>query len=209
MRRNQTLASLLPLVLYITFSACGTSRYYFRPVEKAMAESLRGFPAAEYEVSMGPERWGEVRIWSEGAELRKQNGPEQDGIERGVVIIGFEIENNSGVPLELDVAETRLRVNRAGASEAVDCNADKPSADVRAAPHEVHRTRLDFSLPKGVQPKDVESFRVRWVVSGPGQKRYEQHTAFVRLESTYAPYHWHHPWRYGYGYGFWFGPYCW
>ncbi len=202
MRCNRNLASLLPLVLCTAFSACGPSRYYFRPAEKLRAESLDGFPAAEYEVSVGAERWGEVRIWSEGAELRSHGGP-----ERTVVIVGFEIENNSEAPLQLDLTETRLRVIRAGESEVVDCQADPLPAEVRAGPHTVHGTRLEFWLPENVRPVDLKAFRVRWVVRGPGQQRYQQHTAFLRAQPVYARYYGYHPWRFGYG--FWFGPDCW
>jgi hypothetical protein len=33
---------------------------------------------------------------------------------------------------------------------------------------------------------------MRWVVQGAEGKRYEQHTAFLRVEPAYAP-HWHYP----------------
>lgn len=205
--RWKILSSLLVLVPCAAFSGCGPSRYYFRPAEKAVAESLGGFPAAEYEVSIGGQRFGEARIWSEGVERQ-----ERDGVARGVIKIGFEIENTSEAPLDLDVAETRLRVIRKDAKAAVDCRPGPSVSEVRAAPHEVHSSHLDFALPEGMRPRDVRAFRVRWVIraSEKNEQQYEQYTAFVRLEPIYASYYWYSPWYYGYPYsyypygGFWF-----
>jgi len=216
-RRSFTPGSLAALALCVACSGCGPGRFYFRPTEKVVAESLRGFPAAEYEITLGTRRCGEVRIWSAGAEWRGEGNA-----RRGIVILGFEIENNSDEPLTLAVAETSLRVIRPAPREGEDSRPEPPATDLDAAPHQVRSTHLEFPLPEGVRPRDLEAFRVRWVLRGTEGQPFEQHTAFVRLEPVYPPYWYYYPyypWPYWYGYGYgygypcgygpWFGPYRW
>jgi hypothetical protein len=215
---NLTPMSLVALVLCVALGGCAPGRYYFRPTEKVVAESLGGFPAAEYEISLGGKRAGEARIWSAGTEWRGEGSA-----KRAIVLIGFEVESNSDLSLALTGTETTLRVIRPAAKEAADLTPEPPVPELGTAPHQVQHTLLAFPLPEGVRPQDLEAFRVHWVVHGPEEQAFQQHTAFVRLEPVYPPY-WYYPYpyygwpywygygygyRYGYGYPYGYGPYWW
>jgi len=189
---------LLPLLL--TLASCNTATY-FRPTEKVSAESEDGFPAAEYELADGPTRWGELRLWSGGAEVR-----EMEGEERTVLIVGFEVENTSDAAIHLEVERPTLDGVFVTGTEGEAESAAPPSrASVEADTVQVFQ--FVFPLLSGVRPKDIGGFRLPWSVRDEAGASYRQFTNFVRLwVPSASPYYGY----YGYGYyGFRYRAYCW
>lgn len=195
----------LALTLLALASACGTSRQHFRPAEKASAEAPGGFVAAQYDVEIARTRWGEVRVWSEGAGA--SDAQESDDT---VLHVGFEIENSLDQPLELNLARTRLEDVRVG-QRSIELDATETTGQPSADGGSVGQVSLAFVLPEDVSASDVSSFRVRWQVLGPDDVHYEQHTPFNRVRRPhhypywgyryggwgYYPQHYHWHWRHG------------
>src|SRR6185369_3936734 len=79
---------------------CWSPRY-FAPREYMGAAGPDGSPAALYQVpaAAGVLPSGEVRVWSRGAGARFTD----DNREVVELHVGFEVENNSEQPLQLDV----------------------------------------------------------------------------------------------------------
>ncbi len=172
-------------------SGCGTSIGYFRPAERAFAEGPSGRPAAEYELGREGIRWGEVRVWSNGTARRD---------ERTELHVGFELENVLDDAIELDVDRVRVESLDAGDQVIQSLMSVAPNGVGTAAPHAVQRVDFTFVLPENVDPDDVLSFRVHWLLYGPEDWVYEQYTPFVedRPVAVYAP----SPWYFGFNFGY-------
>src|SRR5690606_5380827 len=82
----------------------------FVPTERAEAVSPHGYRAAIYDVVMGGEVVGEMRVWSEGAFM--ENLP---GKDRALLHVAFRLESNGP---ELQIESSHVRVGRV----AVDGN---------------------------------------------------------------------------------------
>ncbi|MEM7199074.1 MAG: hypothetical protein AAF628_02345 [Planctomycetota bacterium] len=208
----RTLQITAVLSALLVLSACSASRRYFRPAERANAQSPEGSSAAEYELGQDGAPWGEVRVWVDEVARR-------DDVTTAHV--GFELENVTDEPLRLDVR--RLRINDLDLGDRVlgSIETGYPEPVATASPHQVHVVRLPFVLPDNVEPADVRSFNVHWWLQGPQDWTYEQHTRFV-VHRPFAPrpyfrpygfgpyFPWRpyfYPWRYGFGFGYgWCGP---
>lgn len=203
------LTNTIALCLVALATSCASNRY-FRPAERANAETADGFLASQYELDINQQRWGEVRVWSEGAWVWAEEG-ESDTL----LHVGIEIENALDSPLALNLAETRIEEVRVG-----DITIDRiDTHDIVGEPqvdgHTVGKVHFEFTLPEGYSPRHVRSFRMRWQLLGPDDVLYEQHTPFTSQRSRwghrryYAPPHWY--WRpafVGWGFGYRSG-WCW
>ena len=178
-------------------TASCTSYRAFRPAEKTLTETPDGTPAAIYDLRVGNDRWGDVRVWSNGAEYR-----EVQGDDRTVVHVGFETRNTIGAPLALDLAHTQLEAIQAGPRALGAVAPSTTSGEPRTAPHSVSRLDFEFTLPSGVSVGDLQSFRIHWWIHGPGELAYEQFTDFVPQPAYYYRryYYWYDPWYFGPGF---------
>jgi hypothetical protein len=192
---------LLPL-LGLGLLSCSASRQYFRPAERARAESMSGRAAAEYDLGVEGTRWGEARIWSDGARSTRA-----DGERRSSLHVGFEVENALDTPLSLDLSETRLEGVMVDGRRLESVSPAQPWPEAEAAPHQVMHIDLVFELPDVDSVRDIGPFRVRWVLLGPDGWRYEQHTGFLvdyPARTHYHEYYWGPPpwgWTWGWGWG--------
>ena len=195
------LAQATGLLTLAALTACGASKQFFVPAERAVAQSPSGYPAAEYVLGADGIPWGEVRVWSTGAEVRR------NALGSNTVIsIGFEIENTTDETLELDIDLTRVESIEDGQETIPARGPDPVTIDTTADKHSVQLVDLEFSMPEGIDPDDMDAFRVRWLLRGPDRTTYEQHTSFLRIKRYYYPryYGGYDPW-----YGRWGWPYCW
>jgi hypothetical protein len=199
------------LLLALLTCSCGTSRAWFRPAEQALTESASGFIAAQYELRDGQDRWGELRVWSTGAERRDEDGgkaPRSRSLTR--TTIAFEIENTSADELELVAGETRLKEVETRARRIDELTPTEPAVPIRVAPNTVASVRFRFTFPEDTDPDDIDSFRVTWVLQSPKGKRFAQFTTFVPsysrgYRSHYRRGYWHSPFWYPpvvFGFGF-------
>lgn len=184
------------IALLLLCAGCATSHRAFEPSAKEVAETGTGGLAAVYELRT-ESRWGEVRVWSDGAELR-----EVDGVERTFVHVGFETRNTCEARLELDLAHTRLEAIDAGPHAVDDLAASGGDGDPGTPPHQVGTFDMEFELPEGVRPTAVRGFRVHWWIHGPDGQLYEQFTSFVPLRTRWHPTYYYDPWLFGFQYGF-------
>jgi hypothetical protein len=183
-------------VLLGALPACTATHQHFRPAERAHAESRGGRPAAEYDLGVEQRRWGEVRVWSDGARYAA------DGPQPGTrVHVGFELENALDVPLVLDLGETRLEGLEINGELFAALSPATPHPEHAAAGHSVRFIDLMFVLPKPVPADEVGPFRVHWVLRGPDDWNYEQYTGFVEDYPPPRPYWGPTYWHVGYGFG--------
>ena len=201
---------LLPLVL--VQAACWGPRY-FVPREHQDGTGPSGHPAAVYAIpaeAPGATALGELRIWSAGTRARY----DEAGEERVELHVGFELENNGSVPLQLDLASVRCE-------ELVVDGLLKPPPAVHLAegsglalPGATVRVDTMF-LPPADAPRDVDSFSIRFAVLDGERKAVQQVTPFgpqsraamwrddpyfYSWNSRWGP-GWGPPWALGYGPG--------
>jgi len=193
MRRAALFAVLLAL------PACWSSRA-FTPRERVDAQGPGGVPAALYAVPAaepGAPSTAEVRVWSHGARARFTD----DDREITELHVGFELENNGTAPLRLDaegiVCEELLL-------DSLLQPALKPvrvQGDGAAAPGQTARVDLLFE-PATDKPRDIDSFRVRFIVRDGERAALQQVVPFGPwTQGLDDPY-----WRGGYAFGW--GPGC-
>lgn len=160
----------------------GCARRDFVPTEKVEAASAEGFAAAEYDLSTKDGDLGNARVWSSGAEEVDRPG----GGEETVLHVGFEVENTSDAPLRLPADGVRLESVRLddGVLEGIPVTRiDGPEV---IAPHESARIHASFAMPAGIEPEDMDDFRVRWELRSNGTVHTEW-TPFVDSAYAYAP----------------------
>jgi hypothetical protein len=170
---------LLTVLVSVLFGGC--ARRDFVPTEKVEAASPDGFAAAEYDLSTKDGDLGTARVWSSGAaEVDRQGG------EETVLHVGFEVENASDEPLRLPAEGVRLESVRLddGVLEGIPVTRiDGPQV---IAAHESARIHASFVMPAGVEPEDMDDFRVRWELRSNGTVHTEW-TPFVDSAYAYSP----------------------
>lgn len=170
----------------------------FEPGERATATAPEGYTAAEYLLATAQGDIGDVKVWSRGAQVMRVQG-----IEATVVQVSFEVDNSSQEPIEL----TELSLDSATFNEHVKSGIAPARIDgsTTIEPGRVSQISAYFPLPPGISPREVDAFRVRWRLYGPGIS-YTQHTPFTestdeQLVYYYTPYYdpfyydwyFHHP----------------
>ncbi len=203
----------------IALTSCATARRHFIPREDVRAQSLCGWPAAQYILTIDSQNAGEAKVWSEGA-----FDGDVDGDERTILHIGFEVENRTGGELTFDVDQCRVVDVQCDEGRIANLGANEESGKLQVAAGQVGLMDFEFVLPRNIEPRDLNAFRVEWTLSTPGGA-YAQSTPF-RIDSQryYRPrsyYYDYNPW-WGFGTGFavghvssrfWFGPHwhrwCW
>lgn len=177
----QSKAILLALTTASLLSG-GCARESFMPAEKISGVSPQGYSAAEYDLSTKQGDFGEVRVWSAGAKEVSYQGR-----ERTVLHIGFEVENISDAPLRMPAEGVRL--DSVGLDDSVlegiaVSRLDGPTA---IAPNESARIDATFLLPEGIEPDDLDNFRLRWEIRQNGTV-YAEWTPFVEQAYPYDRY---------------------
>lgn len=183
-----------PILLLLLLAGCASSYRAFQPAEKEITETAGGRLAAIYELRTS-KRWGEVRIWSNGAETREAD-------ERTVIHVGIETRNACETPLELDLAQTRLEAIDAGTHAVGNLLASHTAGEPRTLAHTVGTFDFEFELPQGVTPSSLRSFRLHWWMHGPEETVYEQYTSFVPVRVYRRPMFYGDPWLFDVNYGF-------
>ena len=178
------------LLLALNVAGCQTPSAYFWPAEPTVVETVDHVPGAQFELRDKQGRVGELRVWC----LRAEEGEVSDDERRPLtyVDIGLELENNSKEELEFVLGEARLRDVQTSEQRIDSVALFQPSEapfesgdTVRVAPDSVSTTYMSFELPTGVRPKDIQSFRLQWVVRSSGQRRFTDLTSFVRARRRY------------------------
>lgn len=218
--RNEGMLRLPAALGLVVLSACAASREHFIPREQVRAQSPRGWPAAQYDVTIAGEDAGEAKVWSEGTMRADVNGE-----DRTILHVGFEIENRSGAEMHFDVDRARVVDVQGDGERFADLGAHAESGRLHIASAQVGLIDLEFVLPRGTRPTDIDVFRVQWVL-GTSKGEYAESTPFrVDTQRYYRPHYdyygpYYSPW-WGFGTGFaagrfssriWWGPrwgYCW
>lgn len=189
------------LLVLLSATASCSSYQPFLPAEQTLTQTPGGAIAAIYDLRVANQRWGDIRVWSNGAETR-----EIQGQERTVVHVGFETRNTSAHPLALDLAHSQLEAVKAGAKAIAAIPPSTTTGEPQTPAHSVGRVDFEFVMPSGVTPSDLESFRVHWWLHGPGELVYEQFTDFVPQRTYYyRSYYPYQPWFFGPGF-YWCAP---
>lgn len=153
----------LPLLLLLLLpSAACWSPQSFAPRERMDAEGPGGVPAALYPIPAAradAPSTAEVRVWSHGAQARFT----ADDREITELHIGFELENNGGAPLQLDLgAVTCEELMLDGLLQPV-LQPVRMEGNGTALPGQTARVDVLFE-PATTHPRDITTFRIRFVV---------------------------------------------
>jgi hypothetical protein len=169
----------------VTLLACGGAREQFTPAERATAQTYEGYTAAEYAIDGRRGELGDAKVFTRGAFRARV-----DGRERTLVHVGFLIENNARYPIRL--RPERLRLDSATVDEYVLQNVEPTRIEGPAVvrPGDEREINVYFALPPGVDPQNVDAFRVSWALAFNGDT-YAQRTPFVELKEVYyhTPYY--------------------
>ncbi len=184
--------------LLLLCTACW-SPSYFAPREHADATAPGGMPAANYAVPTGASDappTAELRVWSNGAKARFTD----DNREVVELHVGFELENNSAIPLQLDLGAIAVE------ELVLDGVLQKPlvplhiAGDGLSLPKTTARVDAIFE-PGTTYPRHIDAFAVRFRVTGDGREMLHQVTPFGPHVRSYDRYH-DSGWGWGWGFGF-------
>jgi hypothetical protein len=171
---------------------CGTSREYFRPRENQRAQSPLGHPAAQYTMQAGEKPWADVKVWSEGAWV-----PDDDD-ERTILHVGLEIENRTDATITLDAPAARIENMETSRGPVGALRPLDVDHAIDVGPKKVGLIDLEFALPAGVRPRQIESFRFTWGLSSETHQ-HDENTPFRRdLERRVRA----HSYSYAIGFGY-------
>jgi hypothetical protein len=168
-------------------AGCATTEN-FTPAERATATSPGGEAAADYEMVVDGERLGDAMVWSNGA-YRAENG-------RTVVHIGFRIENETDVPIEIEAEDLELRAEGGGRI----LQRDEPVAiegPTSISPGRDGVLSVYFLMPDGVSPQEIDAIRLTWTARA-ADLAYSQRTPFLErpMEARYMPHPYYSPFYY-------------
>jgi len=155
----------------LVFAAGCVTSENFTPAERATAISPEGYTAADYELVAEGEHLGDAMVWSNGAY-------ERDGDT--VVHVGFQIENVTDTPIELNSDDVQIRVQAEDTTVSVE-GPTLVSGSTVIPPGTERTAALFFELPAGISPDDVYAFRVSWAAHS-GSLEYEQRTPFMEYD---------------------------
>lgn len=194
-------AALLVPLLFVQ-AACWGPRY-FTPREHVDGTGPKGHPAAVYAVPAADATQpalGEVRIWSEGA--RAGYDEQEEEVVR--LHVGFELENTSSEPLQLDLAGLVCEEMAVDGLLLPAFGMLRADGDGYAPPGSTARVDATFQ-PAAEAPRDIEGFAIRFAVLAGQRQALRQVTPFgPRLQqATPAPYYWGGfgpGWGFGWGY---------
>jgi len=186
--------------LVASLVSCMSRPEPFAPTEHATAVTRKGQRVAEYEVIAGGRVAGETKVWSTGAFEEK----EPDDRERTLLHVAFMLESTDQEPIQLEVDNVALDSVDAG-GKAFSIAHPKYVEEKKDAADKETEVHMYFEMPKGLEPQNLDAFRVRWSVKTP-EGRYEQRTPFLESELPpnyyyyypyYDPWYWHvDPWGY-------------
>jgi hypothetical protein len=186
----------LALAASLLCTACVDHRY-FAPRENLNGTGPGNHPAAVYPFAADA-AVGEVRIWSRGSH------PLGDEDEEYIaeVHVGFELENNGAVPLQLDVDNLQCEGMVIGEKELRGPKPVRTSGKGLAESGTTARVDLWFRPGPEVEPRDVVAFTVRFAVTANGAPVLQQLVPFAPYvrEDYYHPYR-YDPWMWGWGFG--------
>jgi hypothetical protein len=164
---------------------CGSSADYVATENtQKVGPDLR---AAYYELEVGGQNVGDVRVWSPGGYKT-----EIDGEKERVVQGAMRIRNDSDQPLTLQLDRTYLEIVVEGHDFLTVEKPSRVQGETTIPPNSSQRVDLFFTLPEGVDPKDVKGFELDWVVE-TAAGLYSQSTPFSRERDQtrygYYPYY--------------------
>jgi hypothetical protein len=190
------------VLLALPGAACWSPRY-FTPRENVDATAPDGTPAAQYTVPApagATPPAAEVRVWSGGAQARFTD----DDREIVELHVGFELENNGQVPLQLDLGTVACEELLLDGVLQPTLQPLRIQGDGTAPPGATARVDLTFE-PATTVPRDVDRFAIRFVVREGEQPVLQQSTPFQPWVRNYDDYH-HRFWGgWGWGFGLGFG----
>lgn len=165
---------LLVVPLLLLSAGCWQPRY-FVPRENLNGTGPDGNPAAVYTVRKGEagDSFGEVRLWSKGAEARFTEDDEVVDLH-----IGFELENTSDGPLGLDVSGVRLEELFIDGYLQDHLEPLEVDGEVIAEPGATTRVDMVFR-PATTYPGEIDKFSVRFGVRSAQGELVGQVTPFV------------------------------
>lgn len=166
-------ATLL-LLLLSALAACWGPRH-FMPREHVDAAGPRGQLAASYAVPAGEGlSLGEVRVYAGPAVAQYDENDEE--VVR--LVVGFELENTSGEPFELDPASVRCEELMLDGLLQPTLAPARIEGSPIAMPGTTSRFEAMF-LPATTVPGDIDSFSIRFRIQAGERTVLSQVTPFV------------------------------
>jgi hypothetical protein len=160
---------------------------------------MEGFKEAFYDLATPGVSRSEVKVWSSGADsMQTAQG------ERTAIRVGLTVANGGREPLEVASDQLRLESVQARTAQRPNLSAQTVTGDTTVQPGSSGTTVATFLLPRGISPRHVRAFRVKWSMRSEGQE-FTEFTPFValvaqRLEYAYVPvdgyYYPYWPWTY-------------
>ena len=201
--RNRVVVTLLALA-----PLCGCAEPEFRPLQSKPSTPLE-MAAASYNLHLGGQDLGDVKVWSSGTPARPVAGAD----EKRQLSVELQVRNDTRSNMWVDLDATTFEVytedgNRLQVSGPLEV---RGTATVPA--RSTRRLELIYPLPEPVKLRRVEGYELSWALeTGEEERRLTYSTAFRRADQRYYPYtypyYYYGPgwgWSAGAGYGWRYG----
>jgi hypothetical protein len=155
-------------LLGLLLAGCA-QRQYFSPTEHLIEETQHDNDVAQYELADAQGRFGDARVWSEGAYR-------DSGLT--VLNVSLAVRNTGSSPITVSARDLALDAVRMESGE-LPVRRPQESGTLQVAPQAQLEVVTHFLLPRDVDPKALRAFTFVWSVRA-GQREYAQRTPFTQ-----------------------------
>lgn len=187
----------------------GCAEPEFRPLQSKASTPVE-LAAASYDLQLGGDDLGDVKVWSRGTPER----PALDAPEDRQIAVGMRVRNDSDQPMRLDLDTTLLELYTAEGSHFPLSGPLQLRGSTDIGAHTTRRLELLYALPEPIKLAEVEGYELSWALAVGDERRVSHATAFRRADERYYPYpyapmgpYYYGPgWRWGVGSSWRYGP---
>ena len=174
-RRVSPFLFIAPAAIIAALPACRVPKTVYGPAGNNVATAPSGQAAAVYDVSFGPEKAGQIQVWSDGV----MAGGRPETTDRSVrrrpraFGLGFLLRDDSDVPLTMKPQDVHLHF------ENLPELTPRERTTVSVAPRQSEEVLLEYPLPGRFADRPPDDYEVIWAVHF-GTTVYHQRTSFNR-----------------------------
>jgi hypothetical protein len=184
--------------LGLGLAACVAETATFRPADAGGGRRGRS-AATRFDIDVGGEDLGAIKIWSEGAYADPDNPAEV------VIVVRLRIQNQSAAVMRLDLERSDVEVVTDDRKLHLIEAPVSTTGTITVEPGQIGRVGLRYPIPKGLSPEELGGFDFNFTIDTARGVFLETASFGRQRAGVHAAYFWPiwDPWWWGYPYAPW------